>query len=64
MEVRQELEKYKLYSVKDLEPVLGKSGQTIIRYLKAGQLKGAKVGGQWKVTESALREFLGLGAEE
>lgn len=60
LKVRPELEKYKLYSVKDLEPVLGKSDQTIIRYLKAGKLKGKKVGGQWRVTEEALREFLGL----
>jgi len=59
-EIREDLQKYKLYSVKELEPVLGKSDQTIIRYLKAGKLKGKKVGGQWRITEEALREFLGL----
>ena len=60
MEIREELQKYKLYTVKELEPVLNKSGQTIIRYLKAGQLKGTKIGNQWRITEEALREFLGL----
>lgn len=64
MEIRNDLKKYQLYSVKDLIPVLGKSDQTIIKYLKRGDLKGAKVGGQWKVTEQALREFLGLPPEE
>lgn len=59
-EVREELQKYKLYTVKDLEPVLMKSDQSIKAYLKSGKLKGAKVGGQWRVTEEALREFLGL----
>lgn len=60
MQIREDLQKYKLYSVQELKPVLGKSDQTIIRYLKAGKLKGSKVGGQWRVTEEALREFLGL----
>ena len=60
MEIREELQKYKLYTVKELEPVLNKSGQTIIRYPKAGQLKGTKIGNQWRITEEALREFLGL----
>ncbi len=60
MEIREDLQKYKLYTVKELEPVLGKSGQTIIRYLKAGQLKGVKIGNQWRVTEEALRTFLGM----
>jgi predicted site-specific integrase-resolvase len=59
--VREELKQYQLYSVKDLEPVLGRSAQTIKAYLRAGKLKGAIVAGQWKVTEEALREFLGLG---
>lgn len=59
-EIRKDLEQYKLYSVKDLEPVLGRTAQTIKSYLKKGKLKGAIIAGQWKVTEEALREFLGL----
>lgn len=60
MEIRPELEKYKLYTVKELEPVLGKSRQSIILYIKAGKLKAKKIGNQWRITEEALREFLGL----
>lgn len=59
-EIKEELKKYTLYSVKDLEPVLGRSAQTIKNYLRTGKLKGAIIAGQWKVTEEALREFLGL----
>ena len=59
-EIREDLQKYKLYSVQELVPVLGKSDQTIIIYLKQGKLKGKKIGNQWRVTEEALREFLGL----
>ncbi len=59
-EIRPDLEKYKLYSVAELEPVIGKTAQTIKSYLKTGKLKGSKVGGAWRVSEEALREFLGL----
>ena len=60
MEIREDLQKYKLYTIKELEPVLGKSRLTIIRYINAGKLKGIKIGNQWRITEDALREFLGL----
>ena len=60
LKIRPELEKYKLYTIKELEPVIGKSRQSIILYIKAGKLKAKKIGNQWRITEEALREFLGL----
>lgn len=59
-EIREDLQKYKLYTVKELEPVIGKSRQSIILYIKAGKLKAKKIGNQWRISEEALREFLGL----
>lgn len=32
--------------------------QTVYRLLRAGKLIGSKSGGQWRVSEDALRQFL------
>ena len=38
--------------------------RTVTRWLADGQLKGQKVGGEWRVTEFALRQFLEKGKHE
>lgn len=53
-----ELSKIKLYNLTELEPVIGVTHRTLVNYVKSGRLKGAKIGGQWKVTEDNLRKFL------
>lgn len=55
-----ELEKYQLYTVKELEPILKKSAQTIKRYIKSGELEAIKVKGCWRVSEAQLKKFLGM----
>lgn len=57
-EVRTELEKYKLYTLTELEPILGVTHRTLLTYIKSKRLKGVKIGGKWKVTEDALKDFL------
>lgn len=47
-----------LYSVKELEPILGVSDQTIKRRIKSGELPARKIGGKWKVTRSDLEEYI------
>ena len=54
----EELKKYKLYTAKEIESVLGVSAQSIKRYIKAGKLHAIKVGGKWRVSEEDLKEFL------
>jgi excisionase family DNA binding protein len=60
MEIREELQKYRLYTIKEIEPVIGKSRQSIIRYINEGKLKAIKLGNQWRISEEALKEFTGL----
>ena len=60
MEIREELQKYRLYTIKEIEPVIGKSRQSIIRYINEGKLKAIKLGNQWRISEEALKEFTWL----
>ena len=47
-----------LYSVKELEPILGVSEQTIKRRIKSGELPARKISGKWKVTRADLEEYI------
>lgn len=48
-----------LYTLTDLEPILGVSHRTLLRYTKDGKLRAKKIGAKWRVTRAALEEFLG-----
>ena len=48
----------RLYSLTELEEVLGVTHRTLQSYIKAGRLKGVKIGGKWKVSEENLRAFV------
>lgn len=50
----------KCYNLKELEVVLGTSYQTLRKLTKEGKLKATKAGSKYIVTETSLREFLGL----
>lgn len=47
-----------LYTLKDLEAVLGVTYRTLLTYCNSGKLKATKIGGIWKVTASNLEKFL------
>lgn len=52
----------RLFSLTELEEVLGVTHRTLQTYIKDGRLKGVKIGGRWKVSEESLRSFVnGLG---
>ena len=52
------LESFKVYSLSELEPVLGVTHRTLLRYITEGRLKGVKIGGRWKVSQDNLRAFI------
>ena len=54
----KKLEDIRLYTLTELEPVLGVTHRTLQTYIKDGRLKGVKVGGKWRVTEETLRKFV------
>jgi excisionase family DNA binding protein len=49
---------FKLYTLTDLEKILGVTHRTLQTYMKNGRLKGVKIGGKWKITEENLKRFL------
>lgn len=58
MSEEKRIEDIKLYTLHDLQPILGVTYRTLQNYIKDGKLKGAKIGGKWRVTEENLRKFL------
>ena len=54
----QRLEDIRLYTLSELEPVLGVTHRTLQNYIKAGRRKGVKIGGTGKVTEDELKRFI------
>lgn len=53
-----ELEEIKVYSLTEIEPILGVTHRTLLTYIKDGRLKGVKIGGKWKVSGENLRKFI------
>ncbi len=52
------LDKITMYSVTDLEPIIGVTHRTLLGYIKQGRLKAVKIGGKWRVSEKNLMKFL------
>ena len=59
----QNLAPLKMYTLTEIEPILGVTHRTLMSYCYSGALKARKVGGKWRVTEEALREFIYSGVE-
>lgn len=53
----------KVYTLKEVTEILQVSRRTVYNYIKADQLKAAKIGSGWRVTQRALDEFLENGTE-
>ena len=53
----------KVYTANEAAEILRVSRETVQRYLYTGQLKGAKVGKCWRITEAALNDLLERGTE-
>ena len=54
----QALSGIRLYTLTELEGVLGVSHRTLQIYVMSGRLKAAKIGGKWKVSEQNLQRFI------
>ena len=52
------LENFRVYSLSELEPILGVTHRTLLRYISEGKLKAVKMGGRWKVSQDNLRAFV------
>ena len=58
IENQKRLANLRLYTLTELEPILGVTHRTMQEYIKQGRLKGVKIGGRWKVSEDNLQKFL------
>jgi excisionase family DNA binding protein len=54
----EDLEELKVYSLTEIEPILGVTHRTLLTYIKDGRLKGVKIGGKWKVSGENLKKFV------
>lgn len=54
----QKLKDIRLYTLTELEDVLGVTHRTLQTYVMDGRLKGVKIGGKWKITEENLMRFI------
>ena len=48
----------RLYTLKEASEALGISPLTLRKWIIAGQIVGAKIGKQWRVTETDLQSFI------
>ncbi len=49
----------KLYSLTELEEIIGVTHRTLLSYVKDGKLKAVKVGSKWRVSRADLISFIG-----
>ena len=54
MSEEKRIEDIKLYTLHEIQPILKVSYRTLQNYIKDGKLKGAKIGGKWRITEENL----------
>lgn len=55
---REQLNTFRLFTLTELEPVLGVTHRTLLQYVKDKRLKAVKIGGKWKVSEDNLKAFI------
>lgn len=60
----ESLSDLRLYTLTELEPIIGVSHLTLLRWVKDGKLKATKIGRKWRVTEETLRAFVNGEAQE
>lgn len=53
-----DIEDMKLYTLTELESVLGVTHRSLLTYVTAGKLKAKKIGGKWRVTKADLKDFI------
>lgn len=52
------MDELRVYTVEEVAEKLSVSIRTVYNYIKSGNLKAAKIGKYWRVTEENLRSFL------
>lgn len=53
-----------VYTTQEVADILSVTQRTVYNYIASGQLKAAKIGRHWRVTEEQLQSFLDSGTDE
>ena len=56
-------EPIRVYTLDEVAEVLKITRRTLYTYVKEGKLKAVKIGHEWRVSETALQDFLNKGTE-
>lgn len=49
---------FKLYTLKELAPILDTTQRALLTYIKENKLKAVMIGGKWRVSEKNLNDFI------
>ena len=58
MDRTQDIQDLKLFTLTEVEPILGVSHQTLLRYVKSGKLPAKKLNGKWRLTRRDIEKFI------
>ncbi len=61
IEKSEKFDGMKLYTLTEIEPIIGVSHRSLLTYVKQGKIKAVKIGGMWRVKEKDLQDFLNNG---
>ena len=53
-----DIQDLKLYTMKEVAPILGVTTRTLYTYIQAGKFPAKKIGGKWKITGDKLKEWV------
>lgn len=54
----QSMDTFRLYTLTEVEPILGVSHRTLLEYVQKQKIKAVKIGGKWKISEENLKAFI------
>jgi len=54
----------KVYTVKEVTEILKCTKRTLYDYINSGKIKAVRIGREWRITEQALADFLGIDDSE
>jgi len=57
------ISEFKLYTIEEISEILKVTQRTIYNFINKNNLKAVKIGKYWRVTETALQEFINKGTK-
>jgi|P1105metagenome_2_1110788.scaffolds.fasta_scaffold04314_10 excisionase family DNA binding protein len=54
----EDIKDLKLYTITELEQILGVCRRTLLSRVRSGNLPCKKINGKWRITEAALRKYV------